>query len=276
MQMMLLLLLSALIGNVFSVNYRCARDEVPCGCGHWDVFSAEERIINGVDSFPYAWSMVTSIRMFDEMQHDCGGTILTESHVLTAASCVEQVRPEAVSDVSVAAGMYFLIEKNTILRKADAIYMHPQWSKDINDLTHDIAIIHLKEPFNFTGNTYIARSCIPRRDSSIAMTEHPSADATLMSIGWGYKSQPPDGEPSLILQQTRLSAIHHNDTSCSDSIYDPERQFCAGSLNGNAGPCTGTCFRSFPSVSKLVDGDKTEQSGQNQLSNSLSYTSLLR
>ena len=238
---LVILQLWLLVINVHSENYKCSRQEVPCGCGYWPV-STTERIINGVDSLPYSWSMMVSIRPTDKMEHHCGGTILSDSHILTAATCVELEKSDAPSVLSITTGIYFFAEKNPTVRVADAIYIHPKWKSETGTLTDDIAIIHLKDPLNITLDSYIARTCVPRRDPSIEVTDQPRNGTKLLTVGWGWKSDP-DGDTSEIMQQATIETFHHDDPSCAKSIYDPELQFCAGHQDN----ITGQSFVHFTS-----------------------------
>ena len=243
---LVILQLWLLVIGVFGRSYRCSRDEVPCGCGHRDV-STMERIINGVDSVPYSWSMMVSIRLRDAMYNLCGGTILTDSHILTAASCFENIDVVGTpSDVTITTGIYFFAEKNPTVRVADAVYIHPKWKSETGALTSDVAIIHLKEPLNITLDSYIARTCVPRRDASIDITEQPRNGTELITIGWGWKTYLKEETPE-VLQQVTVQAFHHNDPSCAMSAYDPELQFCAGLQDNGTGQSFALlCYRSNP------------------------------
>ena len=166
---LVLLQLWLLTIGVYGETYKCSRQEVPCGCGYWPV-STIERIINGVNARPYSWSMMVSIRLYGDMKHHCGGTILTDSHILTAASCFEYVDLNKPSNIGITTGIYFFAEKNPTERVADSVTIHPKWKSETGALTNDIAIIHLKNPLNITLDSYIcthlysSSKCIGRRN----------------------------------------------------------------------------------------------------------------
>ena len=238
-----LLQLWLLVIGVYGATYKCSREEVPCGCGYWPV-STMERIIDGDDSVPYSWSMMVSIQLYGKMKHHCGGTILTDSHILTAASCFEDIDLNKPSNIGIKTGVYFFAEKNPIERMADAVFIHPKWQSETGALTNDIAIIHLKDPLNITLESYIARTCIPRRDASVDVTEQPRNGSELVTVGWGWTTYS-EGFPSEIMQQVTIQTFHHDDPSCATSIYDPELQFCAGRQGNNTGQWFGPFCRTL-------------------------------
>src|SRR5690349_18707897 len=70
--------------------YVCDKNMVPCGCSPSTV-EIKARIINGENVIPYSWSMMVSLRVNQTSRESiCGGTILSESYILTAAHCVDR------------------------------------------------------------------------------------------------------------------------------------------------------------------------------------------
>ena len=226
-------LLLPIIG-VFGAYYPCARDRVPCGCGVMDV-ETQSRVANGEDTLPYTWSMLVSVRTFRGSPHSCGGTIISDSHILTAASCVDRITPESISDVTISAAIHFLAEKVSTVRQIDAVHIHPKWRGVADAYKNNIAILHLSHPLNFTDGSHIARACLPKRDLSVALTESPRNGTHLLIIGWGQKSPKPNSEMSQTMQQLTVEVIDPTHGSCADAISDPRIQFCAGLYAGGKG-----------------------------------------
>jgi len=50
----------------------------------------EKRIIGGEDAVRHSWPFLASIRILlnGESEHHCGGTIISDRHILTAAHCI--------------------------------------------------------------------------------------------------------------------------------------------------------------------------------------------
>lgn len=216
------------------VDYTCDRNKVQCGCGYKPVKLPTSRIIGGEDAIPNSWSMIVSIRgkLFDgdiNGTHICGGTILNEWYILTAAHCVDNSSLSIYSNLTVAIGIHRHLEQNQTTRKFDRIILHPLWEKG-KPLSNDIALLHLSEPLDFETNPFISRTCRPpRMNSTEDIFNYPLNGTILAAIGWGLADNLTSPE---ILQQVNLYAIHHNDSACAHVIHDHEVQFCAGVSDG--------------------------------------------
>ncbi|CAF1351792.1 unnamed protein product [Adineta steineri] len=101
------------------------------------------RIINGEDAAPYSWPMMVSLTNAGE-GHFCGGTILNEWHILTAAHCVEYYSSDVISsNLMIAANIHSQSQKTKIIRQIDRVILHPLWKEFSHFLLYDIAILHL-------------------------------------------------------------------------------------------------------------------------------------
>jgi secreted trypsin-like serine protease len=217
------------------VDYTCDRNKVPCGCGYKPVKLPTSRIIGGEDAIPNSWSMIVSIRgkLFDgdiNETHFCGGTILNEWYILTAAHCVDNSTLSVYLNLTtVAVGIHRHSEPNQTTRKFDRIIIHPLWQQG-KPFSNDIALLHLSEPLDFETNPFISRTCRPPpMNSTEDIFNYPLNGTTLAAIGWGEVD---DSTYPEILQQVILYAIHNNDSTCANSIYDHEVQLCAGVSDG--------------------------------------------
>ena len=101
----------------------------------------------------------------------CGGTIISESYVLTAAHCVT-----GFSTFYVIAGSHDVtsIESSRVTIVSNTTKVHPNWNPTLS-LEYDIALIEL--PTQLVFNQYIKPLCLSNYTSSVG--EHASA------MGWG-------------------------------------------------------------------------------------------
>ena len=213
-------------------SYVCDKSSVSCGCGQNPV-GINTRIVNGENAIPYSWPMIVSLSNNDSLAgHICGGTILTESYILTAAHCVDiQLADTPDENITVFAGVYNLSQTDKISRKVDKVIIHPYWLEFYPNILYDIAILHLSEPLNLQANSSITRTCLPSRlNTSEEIMQYPSNGTKLVVIGWGQLGT--DDPISEILQQLTVNSIHHFDKICTNSIFDPLTQFCAGLYEG--------------------------------------------
>ncbi|CAF3227069.1 unnamed protein product [Rotaria sp. Silwood2] len=226
--------------------YSCNNRNTSCGCGNRNVAFIQSRIINGDEAIPYSWSMIVSIRYncFRDgniKAHCCGGTILNEYYILTAANCVDQIDHSSIlsHNITIAAGIHNLTEINQTIRRVDQIFIHPKYAGQAQLYKNDIAILHLAEPLDLDTNPFIARTCRPpRANSPEYVLRYPSNGSILAAVGWGTFDKLAFRKPQL-LQQLSIYAIDHNDPTCARSIGHVNVQFCGGLYEGGKGICYG-------------------------------------
>jgi secreted trypsin-like serine protease len=247
-EVLLLLITNALY---VTARYECNKQSVPCGCGLQNV-QMNARMINGENAVPYSWSMIVSLRHDcygdgNITAHCCGGTILSESYILTAAHCVETISSWMLESgsVTIAAGIHNRSQNCQTIRKVDKIIVHQNYTRLLHTLRNDIAILHLAEPLDFAIDLSIARTCRPPRlNSSVDVMNYPASDTTLAVIGWGFLKDTDYSSPH-VLQQATVYSVHHNHSTCNESIDDIELQFCAGVYGvdkGNSLPYLSKCI----------------------------------
>lgn len=104
-----------------------------------------ERIVGGQTAQPGQFPYIVSLRIVSEIMdpfHNCGGSILNERWVLTAAHCVEF----GAELTRIVVGAHHLLEDG-IEHRVHRIFVHPGY--DAETLSDDIALIELAEPIEF-------------------------------------------------------------------------------------------------------------------------------
>lgn len=84
-----------------------------------------------------------------EWTHNCGGSIVTEKHVITAAHCLSNYNPD---QLSILAGTTKLDDNNGIRYSVGSFIIHPKY-KELN--TSDIGIMTIIGTFNYSQNVSI-------------------------------------------------------------------------------------------------------------------------
>ncbi|CAF0936786.1 unnamed protein product [Rotaria sordida] len=187
--------------------YTC-NSNASCGCSTNS--TTVNRIINGETAEATAWSWTVSLLI--EFSYFCGGSILSDSWIITAAHCMEKVKP---SDVIVYAGSNIRFTA----------------------YTNDIALIELSFPLNMMDSS-IHTLCLPSVHSSIlANGEWPVPNTTVIAVGWGRMAG--NGSSSMTLQQVTLQIIAYQVFTCSSVINDRRLQLCAGVSDGSKDTCQG-------------------------------------
>ncbi|CAL4139337.1 unnamed protein product, partial [Meganyctiphanes norvegica] len=123
------------------------------------------RIVDGVNAntneFP--WMVLLKIKV-DSYFYRCGGNLVTDRLVVTAAHCLHGFN---VVYMDLGFGKLngdVLTEEGSVWRKATRYNVHPNY--DTREITNDIALIHLDDPVVF-GDT-IKPVCLPQEDNDLA------------------------------------------------------------------------------------------------------------
>ncbi|XP_061398825.1 serine protease SP24D-like [Musca vetustissima] len=177
-------------------------------------FHPEGRIVGGAvardGQFPYQ----VSVRWGGA--HVCGGSIISETFVVTAAHCLTMGTPEQ----NVRAGSRFIFYGGQV-RQAAETYVHA----DYKDFDNDIGLIQLSEPLLF--NTRV--NAVP------LATHEPPSGVPVVTSGWGRTSS--NGTVVNALRYNTLMALTSLD--CSRRLPAiPESVICLAHSQGN-GVCDG-------------------------------------
>lgn len=210
-----------------------------CGCSRTPVVFHDEppfpsndsrtqvKIVGGENAQPNSWSWLVSLRRSN--LHFCGGSIINERWVLTAAHCVYGVR-----QLQVHIGVHNEALPSPQQYESSEIIIHPDYQRPPTYI-NDLALIHLSSPINFTGNEhYVGRTCLAPKTVGI---QYPMVETRLAVIGWGDLLS--GGSRPQILRQVRVKTIDNDDPRCLRSINDKERQFCAMVDGGGKDSCQG-------------------------------------
>jgi len=184
---------------------------------------AEDKILNGVNArvgqFPYQVAM----RSRSSRSLHCGGGILSNNVVLTAAHCVYG---QYSSDYLITAGTIDLRSGGSDYNVASMVY-HAGFN--YNELFNDIALITISGSFSY--NTNVQPLTLP--SSGLNLPE----GATVTAVGWGLTSYPSNTIPN-ILQTTGLPVVSNSACQSLLGTIIAAGQICAGGIRGT-GMCNG-------------------------------------
>ena len=140
---------------------------------------AMNKIVGGVEAAENQWPW--QVALFIDDAWFCGGSLISENYVLTAAHCVD-----GASSFDIVAGAHNIqnySEPHRVEITSFYGFSHPDW--DPNTLANDIALIELPSPIEF--NDWIKPSCLP------AIGDIADEGELVTVTGWGKPSDPSSG-----------------------------------------------------------------------------------
>lgn len=181
---------------------------------------ADPQIIGGDPVDPGAYPFMAAILNEDITGSDfdkqfCGGSLISDIWVLTAAHCVEG---GSASSLAVVVGRTVLSSNQGERRAVAAVFVHPSFG-DPTSLSHDAALLRLASPVSISP-IILANSA----DDAFEV-----AGTSLTVIGWGNTNA--NGRPNYPDELRGVDVPAVSDATCSQ-IYgnslDPATMLCAG------------------------------------------------
>lgn len=194
----------------------------------------DPRVVGGVAAaageFPYQVSLHLAGPLLSS--HYCGGSIISESVVLTAGHCVTEVNIGLLQHVEILAGLISQSNpgNNVQTTRVERTIVNPDFAGGVNP--NDLAIHIVSTPFKF--NSFVAPIALPLNGSV------PSGTVTLS--GWGSTSHTQLPTMPDILQKVELPIVPYDE--CAASVEGQgtpldETMVCTGPLTGGYGACSG-------------------------------------
>lgn len=238
------------------------------------------KIVGGHYAKAADWPGIASLQVefaSGNASHFCGGTMISQDWLLTAAHCVQDVKfrqgrwvyhelNEAGTELLPVGTRVRVVPNQAHLAEASAadvfdivdVRMHPDYVASQTSLGNDVALVKLAKPYSGAVS----------RLSLIRATDSPAASAGVVEVaGYGNLDEDPDryphgygtlpggtriGAPSVRLKETTLGVVDL--ASCKSRISElmaqipssqrwsyllSEAQICAGQPSGGTDSCQG-------------------------------------
>ncbi|XP_034425173.1 chymotrypsinogen A-like isoform X2 [Hippoglossus hippoglossus] len=185
---------------------------------------ANTRIVGGQTASPGSWPWQVSLVFF--RNHMCGGALINNQWVMTAAHCVSGLG----SNVTVYLGRFNQSgsNPNEVSRTIAQVKCHPSYNSRTYE--NDICLLKLSSPVNFT--TYIQPVCLAGANSTI------HSGLITWVAGWG-NTRPFGWSPSNTLQEANLTIVGNKECRCNNRFLITDKMICAGVRAGGIDSCQG-------------------------------------
>ncbi|XP_012940643.1 serine protease hepsin [Aplysia californica] len=206
---------------------------IPCSysaniCGVSTVDPMIHRVVGGSVAPMGSWPW--TVMLLELGSQVCGGAILSENLVLTAAHCFEGKSIDS-HRWNVLAGRHYIdkVDRNEIKVKVQSVIVHEKYNNDT--VENDIALLVLHPALTFSPT--IRPLCLPPSTQTV------SPGQRCMLAGWGDT----EGTGSdTALNQAVLPVISDDTCSRADwygSEFIRSTTFCAGYAEGKKDACAG-------------------------------------
>nr|XP_056704723.1 granzyme A-like [Euleptes europaea] len=181
-------------------------------------------IIGGKESFPHSRPYMALIKG----KEYCGGTLVKQNWVLTAAHCVLDKNSEVVLGAHSSSKK----EESQQIFKIAKFVPYPCYNEETND--NDIKLLQLKGTAKL--NQYVKTIKLPNTDDDL------KAGTQCLVAGWGI-TQNKDRKPSDTLREVNVTVIERS--ICNDKKHYNSNpvvtmnMICAGDKKGKKDACQG-------------------------------------
>ena len=214
MFLLLVFILGALLPHASTVRYACEQKENSCGCQYDPPITM--KIVGGEVARSHSWSWIVSVRFRDT--HFCGGTILNERFVITAAHCL-MGKLVLLPNITICAGIDRLSDDCSQTLHVANVTLHHGFT--LPTVENDIALLRLATPVNFS-EPFVGRIFLPHTRYP---DQYPETGTYVVAAGWGGTRL--NGKATNELRQVSLKVLNKTAPICAFNTFNSRIQLCA-------------------------------------------------
>ncbi|XP_075466235.1 plasma kallikrein [Ascaphus truei] len=216
-------------GGISGFSLRLCKTKTIIGCGQ--PIELENKIVGGKNSSIGEWPWQVSLQLklnVNTKRHTCGGSIVNNQWILTAAHCVDLLRRPQIWNVYGGIVKQSSITPATPFFEVEQIIIHPLYTG--SEYGNDIALLKLKTHIPY--NDYQQAICLPPKQHSFKIPTF------CWITGWGFTEE--KGSPSNVLQKAEVPLISNEECQANYQHHNITNQvLCAGYKHGQIDACKG-------------------------------------
>ena len=213
-----------------SVHLSCSYFE----CGKTATsYEATSRIVGGSESLPGSWPWLVGLHGGVDQVFFCGGILISEFWVLTAAHCVGNQTDTDGWTIHLGLTRRTASPVFVRTRNVSVIVKHDDFNSE-HYYGNDIALLLLSEPVNF--DEFLRPVCLP----PINFDLKPETRCTV--VGWGRSSHDETTDYMNVIHEVEVPVVPHNVCSKWYSLQEVpigDTMLCAGYPEGEKDACQG-------------------------------------
>ncbi|XP_046402808.1 serine protease easter-like isoform X2 [Ischnura elegans] len=234
---------------------------------------SEDRIINGQEAslMELPWMALLGYTVRSGSPFKCGGSIINERYILTAAHCVTRLQSN-LRLVSIRVGEHNLSspidcqvdeESETQICtpnpqniQVEQVIPHPRYVGKPN-LQYDVALVRVSRPIDFTHDA-VRPICLP---VELGLQTQNLVGKKVVVSGWGATEKL---QPSPVLLKVSVPVMSYPD--CSDAFrgvvpISRVTQLCAGGVRNGGDSCSGDSGGPLTYFGQIQTSTRTIQHG---------------
>lgn len=203
-------------------------DKLPKDCGKHKPIDinriAGGKVSNAAEFPPYTYLKI----MFGNNDVTCGGTIISNTHILTAAHCFDDYNDRRFDTVYVITGQDILSRSGGRGQeiKAKKVCKSRNYVVSTDTIRHDITVVKLSKPIAF--NSHVQPACIPK-----TREVNNGKESWVIGMGKTGRVNFPKDLYALPVKKIHCPEIDKHETTICHESYD--NRFIGDSCRGDSG-----------------------------------------